>query len=483
MITERNVDGIRIVAIIVGNSGKAETLNSLAGQKLSVLNLGRGCGDLDESSATAPQLFNPDETVWLLPLAAGDMLSENAAQTYRSAALHAQTTNSTKVIYADDDLIDDHGRRYEPHFKPDWNSELFAHFDYLTGACIIRMTYDEVCKLHLYGSNGVESVSGEAMARLIKKHAEAEAPLHIREILHHRRTRPMPKISTFEADAKSVHLYAGLRPTVSIIIPTRNCVDLLRECISGLDRTSYSSMEVLVVDNGSDDPETLAYLSELNAGRCKVLRDDGIFNYARLNNIAVRESRGELLCLLNNDVEVIDPDWLSIMAAQAQRPEVGAVGAQLLYPDGRIQHAGVVLGICGGAAHAHRMLQPDEIGYFSRHRLPQFVSAVTAACLVVRRDKFDHVGGLDEDNFAVAFNDVDLCMRLNAQGWQSFYEPRARLIHHESVSRGLDRDVVGAARFARELQALDQAWGTRKSVDPFHHPYLSPYSEQFVCGL
>ncbi|PKP62855.1 MAG: glycosyl transferase, partial [Alphaproteobacteria bacterium HGW-Alphaproteobacteria-9] len=206
------------------------------------------------------------------------------------------------------------------------------------------------------------------------------------------------------------------------------------------------------------------------------------------NNRAVQQASGALLCFLNNDIEIEETGWLVAMARQAVRPDVGAVGAQLLYPDGRIQHAGVVIGIGGAAAHAHRLLKPDEEGYFHRHALPQFVSAVTAACMVVDRTKFDAVGGFDAERFAVSFNDVDLCLRLGARGWRSLYEPRARLVHHESVSRGLDRDKTGAARQAREAAFLNDLWNTRLATqgatpDPFHHPHLSRLSEHFVPAL
>jgi GT2 family glycosyltransferase len=187
--------------------------------------------------------------------------------------------------------------------------------------------------------------------------------------------------------------------------------------------------------------------------------------------------------MLNNDVSMTDPDWLHHLVRQARKPEVGAVGARLHYPDGTVQHAGVVLGVGGGAAHAHRGLPPGEPGYFHRADLPQFVSAVTAACLVVKRDKFLAVGGLDEDAFAVAFNDVDLCVRLNAAGWQSLYEPRAQLLHHESKSRGTDLTPEKKARFAGELARLKQRWQTDQSVDPFHHPALSRFSDTFVIDL
>jgi len=180
---------------------------------------------------------------------------------------------------------------------------------------------------------------------------------------------------------------------------------------------------------------------------------------------------------------MMEPHWLATMVTQALRLEVGAVGAGLLYPDGRIQHAGVVIGVGNAAGHAHRFLRPDEEGYFHRHNLPQFTMAVTGACLVVERDKFLAVGGLNERDFPVAFNDVDLCLRLNQRGWQSLYEPRATLIHHESVSRGLDQDSVGAARFASELAALKRIWKTDEVFDPYHHPQLSRASEQYAVAL
>jgi GT2 family glycosyltransferase len=297
-------------------------------------------------------------------------------------------------------------------------------------------------------------------------------------VLHHRHARPHPRVPA----APEARPDGGL-PSVSVIIPTRNRVDLLATCLAGLAETAYPDLEVIVVDNDSDDPHTLAFLEGLDSTTHRVLRHAGPFNFSTINNRAASEARGEMLCLLNNDIEVIGPDWLSAMVAQALRPHVGAVGARLLYPDGRIQHAGVVLGVGGAAAHAHRLLRPGEEGYFRRHDLPQFVSAVTAACLVVRRDRFLAVDGFDERDFAVAFNDVDLCMRLNRRGWQALYEPRATLIHHESVSRGLDRDPAGAERLAGEIAALRRNWGTDTLVDPFHHPELSPFSERFVVRL
>ncbi len=452
-----------LIALVGEGQGQEETLLSLEGQGATVLAIGTsGIAKADD----AGQHIDWSSAPWLMPLAAGDVVAPGAIAAYRAATAAA---GQASIIYADDDLLDARGRRCAPHFKPVWNPELQRHFDYLTGSCIIRASEAELAE-----ATGIDWAK-----RLVAKVASKEgaAPIRLPYVLHHRSSRPAPQIPVaLEGGAFAL-------PRVSVIIPTRNRLDLLKVCIEGLARTDYVDLEVIVVDNGSDDAATLAYLASLDPSRYRVLRDPGPFNYSRLNNYAAREATGELLCLLNNDIEMLSSDWLAIMARQAMRPEVGAVGAQLVYPNGRIQHAGVVIGICGGAAHAHRLLHPDREGYFHRHALPQFVSAVTAACLVVRRSSFDAIGGLDEERFAVAFNDVDLCMRLNAKGWQSFYEPRAKLIHHESVSRGKDRDPVGAARMRRELTALQTAWHTDFEIDPYHHPQLNRFSESFVVRI
>lgn len=458
-------DSPPIIALVAANSAKPSelgtTLQSLADEGLRAVTVtDPNAADL----ATAAAGIDWQDEIWLLPMRAGDRLAHGAAAAYRKA----MSTTGAAVLYADDDLLDKWGTRAAPHFKPDWNSELYRHFDYLTGSCIVRASKD---KLH--------AVVGHSdwTAMLVKQAIQQEGAHHLREMLHHRLERPTLPLAPTPATI-STQL-----PLVSIIIPTRNRLDLLRTCLEGVASTNYPEVEVIVVDNNSDDPETLAFLTTQDPSRVRVLRHPGPFNYSTINNLAVAEAQGQLLCLLNNDIEVIGQDWLAIMATQALRSEVGAVGAQLLYPDGRIQHAGVVIGIGNAAGHAHRYVLPDAEAYFRRHALPQFTSAVTGACLVVTKDRFLAVGGLDEANFPVAFNDVDLCLRLNQRGWQSFYEPRAVLIHHESVSRGLDRDPVGAARFAGELAALKRIWQTDSIVDPCHHPNLSRASEQFVLAL
>jgi len=403
---------------------------------------------------------------WLLPIQAGDTLAGKAIATYRGAIAQGERN----VVYADDDLLGRGNTRCNPHFKPAWNAPLFNHWDYLSGACIVRASAVDLISLAL-APDWPETLVRRVIA------SAAKAPLHVAAVLHHRQRRPLPRLP-----AQPVALLSEL-PPMSVIIPTRNRVDLLRNCIDGLAKTQYPDMEVIVVDNDSDEPETLAYLARLDAARYRVLHYPGPYNYPAINNRAVEHAGGRLICLLNNDIEMLDSNWLAIMASSAVRPDVGAVGARLLYPDGRIQHAGVVLGISAAAAHAHRLIDPESTGYFSRHNLPQFVSAVTAACLVVSREKYLTVGMMDETAFPVAFNDVDLCLKLNERGWQSFYEPRATLIHHESLSRGHDHDPVGAARLARELVVLRQRWGTDRLVDPFHHPELSRDGERFAIAM
>ena len=460
----RSVTGPRITALV--QAGEASlvdvTLKSIAACDMAVMVVDKGASALIQL-AEQQQFAQPH---WFMPVIAGDEIAAHAAATYRAMIEEAGT--ECTVIYADDDSLDSCGRRKDPCFKPDWNRELQVHHDMLTGACIL-----------LAEARALKDAAQHEdwMSALVQASVSRGKVGHVHAVLHHRRSRPAAP-----QRVQSLAIADNL-PPLSVIIPTRNRGDLLRTCITGLRATRYTELEIIVANNDSDDPETLSYLRELGEEGVTILGQPGPFNYPTINNNAVAAARGELICLLNNDIEVLAPDWLEIMATQAMRPEVGAVGAQLLYPDGRIQHAGVVIGVGNAAGHAHRFLRTAAEGYFRRHALPQYVSAVTAACLVVRRDRFLAVGGLDEENFAVAFNDVDLCLRLNQRGWQSFYEPRAVLVHHESVSRGFDTDPVGAARFAKELGALQRIWRTNEIVDPYHHPMLSRASEQFALDL
>ncbi|SFJ31734.1 glycosyltransferase family 2 protein [Methylobacterium brachiatum] len=264
------------------------------------------------------------------------------------------------------------------------------------------------------------------------------------------------------------------RPLVSVIVPTRDRLDLLRPCLDSLAAcTDWPNLEILVCDNDSREPETLAFLQNLEReGRGGVVPCPGPFNFAAMNNAAAARARGALLVFVNNDVEAFRPDWLARMAREALRPEIGAVGARLLDGEGRIQHGGIVLGTGGLVTHAHRHFPGDAPGYLAGLRATHAVSAVTAACLMVETRKFRSVGGFDDADFAVDFNDVDLCLRLNAAGHHTLLVPGAVLHHRESASRRWTREA--RARHEREIAALKKRWGPLLVQDPHYHPGFDP---------
>lgn len=264
-----------------------------------------------------------------------------------------------------------------------------------------------------------------------------------------------------EGTVRIDHPLPATPPTVSLIMPTRDAPGVLRTCVDSiLAKTRYPSFELVIVDNGSRDPEALAFLQSLEArGAAHVLRDDAPFNYSGLNNRAVREAHGEVLAFLNNDLEVLEGSWLEVLVRHALRPGVGAVGAKLLYPDGFVQHAGVVIDAKGNPDHAYRLYPGDHPGPERRLATTQRCLAVTGACMVMRREAFERAGGFDEEHLAVAFNDVDLCFKLRALGLENVWTPHACLVHHESYSRG-DDNARGATRrrAAREGRVLAERW-------------------------
>jgi GT2 family glycosyltransferase len=273
---------------------------------------------------------------------------------------------------------------------------------------------------------------------------------------------------------RTIFPFSDLPPLVSIIIPTRNGLDLLCNCLEGLlNETDYPMMEIIVVDNRSDDPATLTYLAELSATRrIRVLSYDAPFNYSAINNMAVKYASGELICLLNNDIEPISNGWLRELVSHALRPGIGAVGAMLYYPDDTIQHAGVVLnGVAAG--HLHVGLPRGSAGYANRARLVQNLAAVTAACLLVRKKIWNDVGGMDEINLPVAFNDVDFCLKVQQHGYRNLWTPFAELYHHESASRGRDDTPEKRARFHGEITFLQGKWGDLLRNDPAWNPNLA----------
>jgi GT2 family glycosyltransferase len=278
-------------------------------------------------------------------------------------------------------------------------------------------------------------------------------------------------------------------PKVTLIIPTRNGFALLRRCVESIYiKTTYRNFELIIVDNQSDDPKLLEYLAELESeGKIRTLRYDAPFNYAAINNLAVQNTSGDILGLLNNDLEVIAPDWLDEMVSHAVQPEIGAVGAMLYYPNDTIQHAGVILGIGfpppGVAGHVYKNCRRGYHGQASRALLCQNLSAVTAACLVVRRQVFEEVGGLDEKNLPIAFNDVDFCLRLAERHYRNVWTPYAEFYHHESASRGYEDTPEKLERFEIESQYMKQRWQGVLVNDPAYNLNLAIGREPFMLSF
>lgn len=395
-----------------------------------------------------------------------------------------------RMLFSDEDKIDEDGVRFDPYMKADWNYDLF-----LSHNCISHLGVYHADLVREVGGfrEGMEGSQDWDLALRCIERLEADQIGHVPLVLYHWRAiigstalAPQEKDYAHEAGRRAIseHLIRtgstgrvedipGLRgnyrvryrlpapaPLVSIIVPTRDRVDLLKSCIrSVLDETSYVPLEIILVDNQSQERETLEYFKSLaTESRVRVIRYDQPFNYSRINNAAAAQARGSVLCLLNNDITVITPNWLEEMVGHACRPDVGAVGAMLYYPNDAIQHAGVIIGAHGVAAHAYAGHMRGYPGHMGRARLVQEVSAVTAACLVVSRDAFDAVGGLDPE-LAVAFNDIDFCLRLRAAGYRNIWTPFAEMYHHESATRGHENTQEKLDRFNKEVMFMRQRWG------------------------
>jgi GT2 family glycosyltransferase len=408
------------------------------------------------------------------------------------------------IIYSDEDRLDEAGRRYDPYFKPDWNPELFYSQNLISHLGVYRTAMVRQVGGFRAGFEGSQDY--EMALRLIE-HTRPDRIRHIPLILYHWRAIPGSAAldvhqKTYATDAARLAVQAHFartgveatiepapraayyhrvryrvpepRPHVTIIIPTKDRVDLVARCVdSVVSRSSYGAFDVVIVDNGSSEPESHSYFERVQQTPCvSVIHLDVPFNFSRINNAAARQARGSFVCFLNNDTEIITPDWLEEMVSLAVREGVAAVGAMLYYPNNTIQHAGVVLGLGGIASHPHRGQRRGAPGNYGRAALTQTMSAVTAACMVVRKSTFDAVGGFDE-GLAVAYNDVDLCLRLGAQGFRNVWTPFAELYHFESISRGDDLQGANRPRFLAESQAMRERWQGLLTADPYYNPNLS----------
>ena len=437
---------------------------------------------------------------WVFVLRNGDQLAHGAlARIAEAARLHA----NADIIYGDHDMIDDRGHRHAPQFKPDWNLPLFYAHDYIGGVAAFRR--DRALALGGFQS-GPEGLEVEDLLLRMATASEAQV-IHIPRILCHRRWAAEDKSFRPSAESRCQMLRAQFakrhekaqveldrfgharviwtlpkpEPLVSLIIPTRDRIDLLRPCIESLRRTAYANLEILIVDNESRRKKTRSYLSGLSGDtRVRVLAHPGPFNFAAINNQAVRSARGTIVGFINNDVEVIEPGWLSELVSHAVRAEIGAVGALLLYPGGSVQHAGVIVGLQGLAGHAHRFFPSQHLGYMRRLQSAQYVAAVTAACLIVDKRKFDEVGGFDDVGFPVALNDVDLCLKLDAAGYRNYYSPYAKLLHKESASRAWDLSRARREAYKRECANFKRKWAHMLAGDPYYNPNLTRTTEDFA---
>jgi GT2 family glycosyltransferase len=437
-----------------------------------------------------------------------DLLAEKALY---EVAVELNRRPDADLIYSDEDRIDANGLRHSPYFKTDWNPELFLCHNMISHLGVYRRTLvDQVGGLRL----GLEGSQDYDLALRVSRATTPDRIRHIAAILYHwRGAQEKPSFSEGQFKrcvdaarrAKIDHLRASgdgsivephpllpqwdrvrrpvpsPAPLVSLIVPTRNRADLLRPCVDGLlRRTDYPNLEIIVIDHDSEEPETLALLREVSQDpRVRIMLYRGAFNYSDMNNKAAAIARGDLLGFINNDVDVIDSGWLGEMVALASRPEYGAVGAKLLYPDGKVQHAGVVLGAGGVAGHLHLGEGASHSGYFGRLCLPSNVSAVTGACLIVRKSIFHEVGGLNATDLTVAFNDVDFCLKVAAAGYLNVWTPFALLYHHESPSRKKDTEPEKAARFRREVLYMQRTWGEVLESDPFYNANFSLADARF----
>lgn len=426
-----------------------------------------------------------------------DLLAPHALATMADAIARHPDAD---IFYSDEDKLDANGRRYDPYFKPDFNRELLYGQNFINHLSVFRTSAMREVGGFRLGFEGSQDY--DLVLRLV---AHTKGPIiHVPHVLYHWRLYPgaqtfsstqleraslaarralaehlaaRGQIAVVEAGAGGYHRVRRTMenwPRVSVVVPTRDHADILGECMRGLlDQTDYPDLEIIIADNDSREPATSAFFDKMAARGVKIVPCPGPFNYSKINNDAVRQAQGEHLLFLNNDISVIEPGWLKEMAALMQERDVGAVGAKLFYPDGTLQHGGVTLGILGVAGHTSLGAARHFPGYFGQLGLARDVSCATAACLLVRRSVFERLGGFDETHLKVAFNDVDLCIRIGQLGYRIVWTPYAQLVHHESKTRGTDTSGEKLRRFQQEVGYMRQRWADVLDADPYWNPNLS----------
>ena len=407
------------------------------------------------------------------------------------------------VLYTDEDKVSMDGRHYfDPNFKPDFNLFRLRENNYICHIFVVKKSLTDETGLLRSEFDGAQDF--DFILRCCEK---AQKITHISKVLYHWRCHmdstaadPSSKAYAYEAGRKAVrehyqrlgidakvemterpgwyrsHVKVQGNPLISVIIPNKDHTDDLELCLFSMTRKStYRNYEILIVENNSEKEETFEYYRKLpdRYPKARVLTWEKEFNYSAINNFAAKEAKGEYLLFLNNDVEILTPDWMEEMLQNCQQENVAAVGAKLYYPDDTIQHAGVVLGLGGIAGHIMCRASKEDPGYFGRMISVQEISAVTAACMMVKKSDFDAVGGLDE-TFQVAFNDIDLCMKFRAAGKKIIFTPYAELYHYESKSRGLEDTPEKQFRFDKEVKRFQEKWAQQLEMeDPYYSPNLS----------
>ena len=420
-----------------------------------------------------------------------------------------------RFLYSDEDKIDEKGNRYDHHFKTKWNPDLLLSQNYI---CHLACCEIELLRKSNGFREGFEGAQDWDLFLRITERLKKEEISHIPEILYHWRASSKSTASSLssksyvhEAAFKTLNdtikrrsLRAAPKlvdkkngywriayeipsdePLVSILIPTKDRIDLLKTCVDSILKiTEYKNFEILILDNDSIEENSHKYFEQISEIKnIKVIRVKSSFNYSYINNYGVKQANGNILAFVNNDIEITDPDWLREMVSHAIRKDIGCVGAKLLYPNKTIQHAGVIIGIGGVAGHSFKNYPSTHSGYKHRLKLVQNYSAVTAACLVVEKEIFEKVGGFDEENLKVAFNDVDFCLKVLLAGFRNLWTPYSVMIHHESASRGLEKTITQKKRFQKEVLFMQKKWSDTLMNDSFYNPNLSLDSEDFSLSF
>jgi GT2 family glycosyltransferase len=425
---------------------------------------------LSEHDAGSEGLFEGiNRPTVLAPIVAGSRMPDFATA---AIAEHMAVFPECALAYADEDEITLDGKYLNPELKPDWSREFQRSSSYVgdavyVGESVIRASRFTPCQV----------ADPVAVRSLFCGHTGDIG--HIRRVLL---TRPSVRTKARrDAQAVAPPLTVGSRSNVTIVIPTKDRADLLQACTLGITSAKDIDFEVILVDNGSTEPRTLELYRRLSEDpRFRIKYAPGPFNFAQLCNDGASEAHFSTLLFLNNDIEPIDDFWLADLLHWVKQPSIGAVGAKLLYPSGRLQHGGMVLGLKGNVGHLGIGTDGDSAGYLQSLKVPHEVAAVTGACLAVERSKFEAVGGFDAECFPVELNDVDLCLRLHAKGWRTLMVPACRLTHHESATRGRSRNAQD--RYPNEHEAFRQRWAELTYDDPFFHPALALTSTHLSLG-